>query len=574
MDERTGTTGGDTDVAMAERADAVALGDEPADTPPNVSEDDGRSAARWLVAVIIALAVLVPLALFTWRAMRAPINFDGGMNLQVARRLAEGKGYTRFYHELHIFPEEVQTNGPWMVLASLGIEVFGPGQFAYQFANLAFIAALCVIVSIMLAREHLAVRLVGPAVVLMAMPLIAPFGLGGLGEVPTTAFLFLCVLCFVQAVRFPDKAPWWVAGASASFGGAFTTKTFSVGASGAVAVGLVCVLLAAPTWRIRRRVVLASGAGVLLVVARELHRLDRLGSIDNYRDWWSNQQTLITGQSGVESSSGKGPIATFLDHMHVLSRLFDLPAELLLVFLLLPLAWVGALVIWRWRRDGLRGALADPHLVMVLIVGVLAASYVLWWLLILPEHRLWIRRILPGMIATHLLYLFMVGWTIRMGRDALWARRVHAASTAGWRRPAVITAVAAVAVAVGAGPFMVDKVPDNTRDLLRGEPQWLEANEDAAAYVEANDDQRYYGDEWWSAPVISLMSGTDFRNLGNTALCSLDQRRDRLVWDRDAKTIRSHDPWTRGGRLVYDEVASFGPYVTIYAVGPAPGKCE
>ena len=77
----------------------------------------------------------------------------------------------------------------------------------------------------MLAREHLVVRLLGPAVVLLTVPLIAPFGLGGLGEVPTTAFLFVSVLCFAQAVRFPDKAPWWVVGASASFGGAFTTKT-------------------------------------------------------------------------------------------------------------------------------------------------------------------------------------------------------------------------------------------------------------------------------------------------------------------------------------------------------------
>ena len=47
-------------------------------------------------ALPLAVATLAPVALFTWRAMRAPINFDGGMNLQVAERLAQGDGYTRF----------------------------------------------------------------------------------------------------------------------------------------------------------------------------------------------------------------------------------------------------------------------------------------------------------------------------------------------------------------------------------------------------------------------------------------------------------------------------------------------
>jgi hypothetical protein len=561
-----------------ESTTSVAVDDSTRDVDPDDGAaprslpSDDRGRARRGDASVLAAAVLVPLALFTWRALHAPINFDGGMNLQVAQRLAGGEGYTRFYDELLTFPHEVQTNGPYMYLAALAIRVFGPGQFAYQFANLAFIAGLSAVVSLMLAREGLVLRLAGPALVLVAVPAVPTYGLGGLGEVPTTFFLFAAVLALVEAVRSPLRAPWWVLGASIAFGAAIATKTFSVGASGAMAVGLLCVVLAVPTRRLRAQVLLISGAGVLVLAARETHRLAELGSIAGYRAWWSDQSGSISVQAGLESGNSSGPVQTFLDHAHVLSGLFDFPAELLVVIIFVPLGWVGALVLWRWRRQGLRTTLADPHTVMVLAVAMLAASYILWWLLIVPEEKLWIRRIIPGMLSIHLLYLFMVAWLVRVG---LAARRAD--GPAGGPAPrTVVGAVAATLVVVAAtmGPYASIKVGDNTGDLLSGENAWLDANRDAAAHIEANAEHQYYGDEWWSAPVVSLMAQTDFLNLGASDFCGLDPERDRLVWDSYAKSIRSQDPWTRDGRLVFDEVESFGTFITIYAVGPAPGSCE
>jgi hypothetical protein len=539
--------------------------------PHRMPPDDRRPAGRGAAAVL-AVAVLVPLALFTWRALHAPINFDGGMNLQVAQRLAGGQGYTRFYDELLTFPHEVQTNGPYMYLAALAIKVFGPGQLAYQFANLVFIAGFSAVVSLMLAREGLVLRVAGPALVLIAVPVIHTYGLGGLGEVPTTFFLFTAVLALVEAVRSPERAPWFTLGGSIAFGAAIATKTFSVGASGAMAVALLCVVLAAPTRRLRGQVLLISGAGVLVIAARELHRLAELGSIGGYRAWWSDQSSSISSQSGLDGAEGSGPVQTFLDHAHVLSGLFDFPAELLVVILFVPLVWVGALVLCRWRRQGLRTTLTDPHTVMVLAVGMLAASYILWWLLIVPEEKLWIRRIIPGMLSLHLLYLFMAAWLVRVGQAA-W--RAGDRDEGGPAPRMVVGAALAALVVVAAtmGPYASIKVAGNTGDLLGGEQAWLDANRDAAAHIEAHAEHQFYGDEWWSAPVVSLMAQTDFLNLGASDFCGLDLERDRLVWDSYAKSIRSQDPWTRDGRLVFDEVESFGTFITIYAVGPAPGTC-
>ncbi|HSJ19743.1 MAG TPA: hypothetical protein VK964_04125 [Nocardioidaceae bacterium] len=551
-------------------------GDGRPEGPPQSEAGAGRRAVQRRVAPVMLLAVLIPLALLTWRAMHAPINFDGGMNLQVARRLANGEGYTRFYEELSVFPHEVQTNGPYIYLAAAGIKLFGANQFAYQFSNLVFVAAFSITVSLLLLRESAVVRIVGPFVVLLTVPLIPIYGLGGLGEIPTSFFLFAAILALVEAVRSPKRSPQWVLGASVAFGAAVATKTFAVGAAGVVAMGLVCVVLAAPSRRVRWQVVLAAGGVAVVPVVREAHRLWTLGSLGGYRAWWADQSDSVTAQSGLDGAGGDGPVQTFLDHMHVLARLADFPAELLLVVLFLPLAWVCGLVVWRCREQGVRTALADPTTVLVLLVGVMAASYILWWMLLLPDNKLWIRRIMPGVLALHLLYLLLVPWLIRGVRDALRRSRGDAITSSLGRVPVIGAVAALLVIAATALPYGWQKVEGNTRATLDdpGQQAWLDATEAAAEYVQENGQHRYYGDEWWSAPVVSLMSGTDFHNLGVTDFCSFDPARDRLVWDYDAKRIRSHDPWTRDGKLVYDEVASFGDFVTIYSVGPAPGRCD
>ncbi|HEY8525564.1 MAG TPA: hypothetical protein VIL48_11400 [Acidimicrobiales bacterium] len=518
--------------------------------------------------------IVVPVALFTWRALRAPVNFDGGMNLQVAESLAHGDGYTRFYHALLPFPHEVQTNGPFMWTAALSIRVLGENQLAYQLTNLLAVAGLAGVVAA-LVRERPVLRVVGPGLVLLAAPTIAVYGLGALGEVPMTAFLLASVLALAAAVRAPERAVRWLFVAGLAFGAAFATKTFAQGAAGGFAVGVAGALVAVAGWPARARALAATVAGVLAVPAlRELHRLVGLEGIDNWRAWWAEERTYISSQSGFEGGDRGGPVQTFLDHMHTLAGLVDFPAELLLGVLFLPLVAVVAVVVWRWRADGLRRVLTDPALLALLVTAVMAVSYIGWWMLLVPERKAWIRRILPGLLLLDVVYLLLAPWVMRAGRAA-WARwRDRSGPAFARRAPALALAGALALAAVTALPYAAGKLTSNGGDLVAGEPEWLDATRAAAAYVESHDEQRFYGDEWWSAPVVSLMSGVDFYNLGDTPSCSLDPARDRLVWDYDAKTRLRPEPWTRSGRLVFEEVATFGEYVSIYAVGPAPGRCS
>ena len=566
----TGTGGAVAAVAVDGEVAVEPSADRVRDARESV-EPATRRRARLLATALIACSVLVPLALFTWRALHAPINFDGGMNLQVAESIVRGDGYSRFYDEELLFPHEVQTNGPFMYVAVLAIEVLGSTQLAYQFTNLVFLAGFLAVVAFVLRRESLAVRFLGPGVVLMASPMVSTYGLGGLGEVPMTFFILCAVAALVEAVRTPRRAPWWVLGASVAYGAALATKTVAIGAAGALAVAGACVLVAAPTRRLRWLAVLAGAGVVLLPMVRELHRLVTLGSLGAYRGWWMGLSDDISMQSGLDKSAeGSGPVQTFLDHMHILSGYVDFPAELLLVVVFGPLVVVAALVAQRWRREGLRAVLRDPGLVLVLTVGTLAATYVLWWMLLVPDSKAWIRRIMPGLLALYLLYLLLAPRVVRLAR-ALWQQSGDAWAAQAARVAATAMLVVAVSLAV---PYLGIRSFYTAGDLLSAEQDWLDANRDAAAYIQANAGQRYFGDEWWSAPVVSLMSHTGFYNLGAADFCSLDPARDRLVWDWYAMTIRSQDPWDREGRLTYEVVASFGSDVTIYAVGPAPGTCD
>ena len=538
--------------------------DDAADDVADHREPDDRPAprARPKTAAVLAVAVLVPLLLFGVRALRAPVGFDGAMNLQVAERLAAGDGYTRHYGDVDQFPHEVQTNGPFLTVAALGIAALGHGQLGYDFANLAFVAGFALAVALLL-RDHRRLQVVGPALVLVGAPSIASYALGGMGEVPTTFFLFLAVLAIAAALRSLEHAPRWVFGASVAFGAALVTKTFAIGAAGAMALGVAAVLVATPTARRRGRIALAT-AGVVVVPAMwELYKLVSLGSFGAYRAWWSVERANTSAQSGLEDTDA-GLYGTFDDHLRELSRQVHFPSGLLLIVLFLPVAWVAARVVAQWRREGLGHTARDPHMVVLLMLAGLAASYILWWLFVLPESKLWVRRMLPGLFALHVLYLFMVPWLVGAVRTAWRGRRPTLGAAAALGVAAVVLVVL---------PYSWDRIDGGTRSLVDGQQAWLQADRDAAAHIRAHDDQRYYGDDWWSAPTVSLMARTDFRDLSLTDPCSLDPARDRVVWDFDARAVTRSGPSTHGGTLTFTQVAAFDGYVWIYAVGPSPGTC-
>jgi hypothetical protein len=110
--------------------------------------------------------------------------------------------------------------------------------------------------------------------------------------------------------------------------------------------------------------------------------------------------------------------------------------------------------------------------------------------------------------------------------------------------------------------------------MLSRDDRDLRSLQHAAKAVRAGTPaHRYFGDGWWSAPDVSLVAETPLGNLAKVDLCSLDPRRDVLVWNSDAQAIIGA-PDDRGGRLRLRKVAEYGGSAAFYSVGPARGACR
>ncbi len=196
--------------------------------------------------VEMAVAVLVPTAIFTWVALRTPVNFDGAMNLQAAQHLAHHGVYGRFYHVLVEFPPEVKTNGPFIFLAALSIRVVGENQLGLQLANLLFVGGTAAVVY-RLFRHWSSFAVVAPALTLLLLPQPFLFGLAGLGEIPAIFFLLLALTLLFDGLLIDDhrRTLRLTSIAFLSVGLSVSTKAFMLGSLGAVAVAAGALVLVA-----------------------------------------------------------------------------------------------------------------------------------------------------------------------------------------------------------------------------------------------------------------------------------------------------------------------------------------
>ncbi len=175
----------------------------------------------WILGVLLPLAVMVRFAM-----IGAP-TFDGAMNLQVANNLSHGLGFVRQYGGTTFFPTEVQTSGAYIFLAAGLIKIFGAKSFVYEVPNLIFVALLLVAVSLALRRWPV-IRIIGPSVVLFAVPGMLDNAIHGYGEYVVAALVasaFVLLGAAATGMRRPALA---AAAASVLIGIAFTVKVIAL----------------------------------------------------------------------------------------------------------------------------------------------------------------------------------------------------------------------------------------------------------------------------------------------------------------------------------------------------------
>lgn len=374
------------------------------------------AAAFVLVACFLAVAIY---------GLQRPVSFDGAMNLQVADALADGEGYIRNYNGPRAFPREVQTNAPFVVPAAIVFELFGIGLVQSQIVNLLYMAGFLSLLVVFIGRLVGYVPGLLAAAACLLIPDFSHIGMNGWGEIVALFWWWLGSYLLLSPAD-PDSARRRLLGA-ACLGMALATKTvLLIGVAATAGTYMLWQLVErdqAP-WRAR----LLHGVFPLLAIAAplavvETWRLMALGG-SSYLAWWGDQLAAITWQTGV-----KATVNTEMSlwdkasgHMQALVRQLGQPLGLVLPWLFVPVLGSFAAI-----RSPAR--LRRPAVRVWLAVLMMATVYLIWWLVITPNSHARLRRIMIGLVAVQLLWVFLSAWVAARlsGRNAGGKHRPFAA---------------------------------------------------------------------------------------------------------------------------------------------------
>lgn len=391
-----------------------------------------RTSALLACAFVVALLIMV-----VARTLTIAPTFDGAMNLQVAWNLAEGEGYVRSYADRDPFPREVQTNGPYVLVAASGYRLWGMGIAQSQFANVLFLMLL-VAAAIALGRSMRGRPVDGllPAALLLATPGLMLFGNRGYGEVPALALALAGLALYPWSGRHSHAR---AIACAVLLAMAVITKTVLLAC--VAPFGLAMALHTAtrpmhPAGRAKALVLLAFGF-LATLAAWEAFRMTSLGGMAEYQTWWALEATDIFGQAGVQDTLGVAAVVgKASEHFALLSRYLRLPQPVALAWIALPF------VLWAV----LPRPAAVPRWIIAAVLGAVAV-YFAWWLGFTPTGNAWHRRIFNGMLLVNLGWGLLAGaWAVgddtrkrRLGTAAiivaawllvtvnLWQTRLHGA---------------------------------------------------------------------------------------------------------------------------------------------------
>lgn len=457
----------------------------------------------WRIAGIALLSVwLMVLTAQTVRvAIATPPSFDGAMNLEVARSLSQGEGYRRLYADRQPFPHEIQTNAPYILPAAATFAVLGVGIAQTEFVSIAYLLASMALAAL-LARRFGGWWLSGIcSVVLLTTPGLLKFGIEGYGEIPALTWFFAAVLVYFT----PEERPFiaWRSILSGLFLAlAVLTKTVMLLCVGGFAA---CVLLqaifhhAASTKRAFFFPFAILAGAVPPVFAFEKWKEMAVGGRHAWHEWWHYEGHAIADQAGVQHSPHT--LGALVDkiglHLNALAHACNLP-------LWLVVAWVTLLLVASLIAILL--ATRDRKALGITAILCVAMLYFVWWLVITPDAKTWLRRILDGIVCANLGLVLLAGHLIRAARERLGIPRYAAAFA--------LSAVPAVLLVIGTIGILEASPPDNSRLL-----------EVVQRVKSLPRDAYLFGIGWDSSPLISVLSGRHFADFNDMPTGGLDVRR-------------------------------------------------
>lgn len=499
----------------------------------------------------LILAVLIAWLGLQWlgAAVSGNVHFDGAMNLEVARSLAAGEGPRRLYDGRELFPYEIQTKEPYVVLAAGIYSIAGIGPFQSQIPNLIFLLFACAVVATFI-RRQLGVPAGSVAVVaLLAAPAGVALGLHGLGELPAFAFALASLAIAARGNMRPRISSFltWSMASGVFAGLALATKTVAaiMFAACAIVVAFNALASADPTAR-HRMVALATAivgftlGGLLPLVLVESWKLLSLG-LEAYSAWWHTELLSIGYQAGISDQQDAAGLGKALKHFGILAGALSMNGPMLALALI---AGFGSATVAACQSS-------TPRPIRMFLFGLLliVVIYFLWWLFLTPTEKAWLRRIFIGLTA-----LSMAGG---IACFALFPNNHGSPST----RPAWMYALAGAALLPLLGFVWQASA---SRPSFAPDAELRRTIELARAVGALPHDALIVAYGWYSAPAVALYSGRQFIDYTDWPVSRMVDSPAYLITDRYNEIVGADEALM--ARYVTTEVGTVRPDGQLFAI--------
>lgn len=441
--------------------------------------------------------------------------FDGAMNLEISRSIAEGSGPRRAYDSGDLFPPGVQSKEPFVMVGAAVFKMLGVGHWQAQLPNLLFVLLLAALVLILLRKLTNTPTALIALVLVFSLPGFTQYALNGYGEIPTLVF----GLCALAVVAWPRRiAPRLVQVAllaGALSGLAVATKVVGIVLVGTAALILGLRVLVETDTRFRSLLVAvaAFAAGLLVpLLLIEAWRWFWLGT-EAYRAWWDFQYASIMYQSGAVP---KAPPAEMSEkvaaHFSILTRDISRTPWATLAMAVAPLIALAYSFPYlsSERKRSLGWLLAG----LLLIV----ALYFSWWFTYVPTEKAWLRYLYIALVALCLVTAVAIAGNVARAFDAP-SRRLRA-----------VHASLALVVCVVYAPFVSSAL---ATEFTFGANEDAQASMHAASLLDGLDRKRpVFGYGWYAAPTVQLYTERNLLDLTDWPIGSLTDQPAYLVADR------------------------------------------
>lgn len=501
---------------------------------------------RWRLALQCVLLVILAWQMLGLVASGVQRNlaFDGGMNLEVSKSIANGQGPRARYDAGVLYPAGVQSKEPFFLVGAAVFKVAGVGPIQAQTPNLLFLFALAGLIVCVVARASDLETGLLAAVLAMAMPKLQQYGLNGYGEIATMCF----GLAAIAVIAWPEHWPghWrrpFFAGALAAL--AVATKVVGVVQLAAIAgvLALRVGVEAEPRDRLRAlltaAVAFAAGVAAPLLLI-EAWRWSWLGR-EGYAAYWDFQLQSISNQSGATPQELQAsPLQKVPLHFDVLVREFGRSALATLGLLVVPLVVMAA----TWRMGARHIA---PRRWLIAGLVLIACAYLPWWLAIVPTNKAWVRYLYIALLALALLSAMAATASARIAANGVpMARRV---------------AYAVLAALIGL--LYLPFVWRSLTPLEFTPNEEVQATQYAAKLIGTLPrDRQVFGYGWYASPVIQLYSDRPFMDLTDWPIGRLTGKNAYLVADRAELQVNLMDRVLR--RYPHRKLMRDNPYAQVY----------